>query len=265
MMGSLLTEGQHLYIDKKHSLWKQALVKLLDLAWEQQEQQEATALMLRDFREDDSEIREFFMDHGFIKIDIEENNIVNNSEKNNPIDFFSQKLDGKKKYYFRNEVLKDENLFTISIDTCKEEDIPIYYQLYKNVKSKKLSINTFDLPEKFFKSLCKADNWEVIKISLAENNKVLCVVFCEKNKTNYCPMIIGLDYSVDKSYNIYKKSLYQMIRRGLELQSDKICLGLSASEAKHKLGADTIKQVAYIQMKDNFSMVLIENIRMNVN
>ncbi len=165
MMGSSLTSGEHFYIDRQHKQWKQSLVKLLDILWEEQERQNANALLLRDFREDDDEIREFFMDQGFIKMDIDANNIVFNSEKLNSDDFFLNKLDGKKRYYFRNEVSKNHELFSVSISACIEEDVDMYYQLYKNVKSKKLSLNTFDLPIKVFEKMCNFPNWEVIKIT----------------------------------------------------------------------------------------------------
>jgi hypothetical protein len=73
-----------------------------------------------------------------------------------------------------------------------------------------------------------------------------------------------MDYSINESYNVYKKMLYHVICRGLELKVDKIYLGLSSSPAKHKLGADTIKQVAFIQMKDHYNMELIDSIKQNV-
>ena len=156
-------------------------------------------------------------------------------------------------------------MFKVNIDNCRKEDIPLYRELYKNVKSKKLGLNTFDLPLNFFEHLCESKNWEVISIESTEEKRTVCVVFCAKTENNYCPIVIGLDYSIDESFNVYKKSLYQIVKRGLELKADKICLGLSASDAKHKLGAETIKKVAYIQMKDNYNMTLIESIRLNVN
>ena len=265
MMGSLLTEGHHLYIDRSSEHWKQALVKVLDIVWKVQDKEGATVLLLRDFNESDIDIRDFFMDNGFIKIDVENTNIVYNEEKCNADTFFTKKLDKKKKYYLRNDVLKGEELFNFSVGKCVKEDIQGYYDLYKNVKSKKLSINTFDLPVKLFEKMCESENWEVAKLVSAEDGRVACVVFCEKNKNNYCPTIIGIDYTIDKDHNVYKKMVYRLINRGFELNADKIYLGLSASEAKHKLGADTIKQVAYIQMKDNYNANLIESMKLNVN
>jgi len=263
MMGSLLTEGKHLYIDKTQKLWKQALTILLDFVWEEQEKQEASILYIRDFREDDIEIRDFFMDHGFVKIETEENNVILNTEKWDSDHFFNEKLDGKKRYYFRNEVLKNNSLFQVKIEKVQKEKINIYYELYKNVKKRKLNINTFDLPIRFFENIGESDNWEVITLDLPEYKKTACVVFCVKTAYCYCPVVIGIDYSMDESLNVYKKALYYMIKRGLELKVDKICLGLSASEAKHKLGAAPIKQVAYVQMKDNFNMSLIESIKLS--
>ena len=88
---------------------------------------------------------------------------------------------------------------------------------------------------------------------------------CSKNgQHNYCPTIIGLDYTVPDELNLYKKMLYQAVCRGLELRVDQICLGLSSSPAKHKLGAKTIKQVAYIQVKDHYNMELIRSMEMNM-
>jgi len=263
MMGSSLTSGEHLFVDKENSLWKTAMVKLLDIIWEEHENQEASALLLRDFKAEDVEIREFLMDHGFIKMDIDENSIVDNSDKLVPDDFFTKKLDGKKRYYYRNEVVRDQELFLVTISPCKKEDVELYYQLYKNVKSKKLSLNTFNLPVKLFEKMCDSPNWEVIKIETKEDKKVVSVIFCEKNENNYCPVIIGLDYSVDESLNVYKKSLYFIIKRGLELKADKICLDLTASTAKYKLGAQQIKQVAFMQIKDHYNLDLIENMKSN--
>jgi len=264
-MGSMLTEGQHIYIDKQNEIWKQALVKLLDLVWAEQEKQEASVLFLRDFRDDDIEIRDFFMDQGFIKIETEESNIVNNVDKTDSNVFFEKKLDSKKRHYFRNDVLTNEALFTVSIENCNKEDVKSFYQLYENVKSRKLSINTFNLPFKYFEALCESKDCEIIKIKFIEDQRIVCVLICLKNEMIYNLSLIGLDYTLDDSLNVYKKALYHTIKRGLDIKAEKICLGLSASFAKHKLGAETIKQVAYIQMKDNYSMTLIESMKHNVS
>ncbi|MEI8203229.1 MAG: hypothetical protein WCH34_09475 [Bacteroidota bacterium] len=262
MMGSLLTEGQHLWIDKQNPSWKQALINLLDLVWDVQEKQEAAVLLLRDFREDDVEMREFFMDQGFIKIETEENNFIFNEQKNTPEVFFEQLLDSKKKkYVFKTEVQKDDDLVNVSVGPCLKEEVPVYFKLYSDVKSKKLNLNTFDLPYKLFEKMCESPNWEVIKIELTENKKTLCIGLCGKNAHNYCPTIIGMNYSDDISVNVYKKMLYQAICRGLDLKTEVIHLGLGSSPAKHKLGAETIKQVAFIQIKDHYNMELINSMK----
>ncbi|MEI6123374.1 MAG: aminotransferase class I/II-fold pyridoxal phosphate-dependent enzyme [Bacteroidota bacterium] len=263
MMGSSLSAGEHLYVDKQNVLWKLAMVVLLDSVWEEYERQEAVALLLRDFKAEDVEIREFFMDHGFIKIDIEGNNIVDNSDKLLSDNFFQLRLNSRKRRNFRNDIIKNHDLFSVSISHCKKEDVELYFQLYKNVKAKKLDLNTFDLPIKLFEKMCDSSNWEVIKIETIEDNKVVSVIFCEKNEYNYCPVIIGMDYTAADYLNVYKKSLYNVIKRGLELKKDKICLDLTASTAKYKLGADVIKQVAFIQMKDHYNQDFIDSMKLN--
>ncbi len=266
VMGSSLTEGQHLWLDKTHPHWQQILVSLLDEVWREQERLCASTLMLRDFHEDDAQLREFFMDHGFIKMDTDDNNIVPNETHQSRDDFYTQLLDSKKKrYVFRNDVLKDAELLDISVTRCDKDEVPMYYQLYKNVKTNKLSLNTFDLPIKLFYRMCESDHWEVIKIVRKETNTLVSVGLCGKNaQHNYCPTIIGMDYSVPDSLNVYKKMLHQAVCRGLDLQVDRICLGLSSSPAKHKLGAQTVKQVAYLQIKDHYNMELIRIMEKNI-
>ncbi len=164
MMGSSLTEGQHLWIDKHHNQWQEALIRLLDEVWREQETQGATTLMLRDFEEEDDRFREFFMDHGFIKVHTDDNNIVKNKHHQSHEEFYTHLLDHKKKrYVFRNDVLKDEEHFRVSVSRCVQEEVPMYYQLYKNVKNNNLNLNTFDLPIKLFYQMCDSEHWEVLK------------------------------------------------------------------------------------------------------
>jgi hypothetical protein len=67
IMGSLLTGGDYLYIDRSNLNWKDALLLLLNYVREEQEKQGANSLFLRDFDAADSLIKDFLTGQSFIK------------------------------------------------------------------------------------------------------------------------------------------------------------------------------------------------------
>lgn len=136
MMGSLLSEGDHLFIDRTESDWKSALMTLLDEVWQQQERSKAEFLYLRDFDLNDVELKSFFMDQGFIKMEIPPSHIFDDFSWSNRDEYLSQ-LPGKKRNRIKREVLKFENSFDIKfVEQASEAEIEHWYCLYKNIKSK---------------------------------------------------------------------------------------------------------------------------------
>lgn len=268
MMGSLLTEGQHLYVDRSNENWKDILMLLLDTVWAEQIKQNANSLCFRDFAEDDLDLQEFFMNQGFVKVSLPDNHIVDAVNWENKSDFLSP-LKSRDRWYLKDNVLKYESLFDIEIaDQFSEEDIDVWYELYKNVKGKSYELNTFDLPKKLFREMAKNPSVEIMQLRLKSdasvNNKVVGVTFnIVTAANNYCGIIIGLDYDYLKTHSVYKQTLFHSIIRGGQLKSDKIFLGFTASEVKRKFGANAIPQVAYFQTQDNYSLSVINSIASN--
>lgn len=259
MMGTLLTEGEHLFLETANENWKEALQLLLKDVWEEQDRNEAGTLLLRDFREINTDIRDFLMDQGFVKVAMEDSHQIDLSEVPGRQDFISS-LESKKRIHLNNDVLKYEHLFETKIATNPSDaDINAWYALYENVKQRNLSINDFQLPEKLFHKIKDSALWDVIEIKLKESGKTVAVGFAYKNR-NYSPVILGLDYEQPK---IYKQLLFQAIMRAIELKRQKIYLGLTASLEKRKVGAKAIKIVAYMQVKDNYNLSVIELLKSN--
>jgi 7-keto-8-aminopelargonate synthetase-like enzyme len=261
MMGSLLTNGEHLYIDRNNPKWKKALVKLIDEAISEQDRQKAAVLLLRDFRDPDDELRVFMMDHDFIKLENLDNNVVQNIGGLSVEEFVKEKLNKKKRYYLRNDILKVEDQFVVKIDDYDEKNLQHFYSLYKNVKEQSLSLNTFDLPFKLFEAYHNAANCEVVTLQTKDDMKPVSIIFCYKTANNYCPIIIGIDKTVDPALNIYKQTIYQLIKRAIQLNVQIIHLGLTAAESKYMLGADNIKQMGFVQMKDHFNQTYIQSLQ----
>lgn len=262
MMGSLLTEGRHLFLETANENWKEALNMLLKQVWQDQDRNEAGSLILRDFPETDAELKDFLMDQGFVKIPMEDSHVIDLSQTSSRQSFI-ESLESKKRIHLNNDVLKYEDLFSVSrITGATDADIDNWYELYSNVKQRNLTINDFKLPKKLFQKISSSELWDITEIKLKESNKAVAVGFAYKNR-NYSPVILGLDYDDLSRYKTYKQLLFQVVIRAIELKSGKIYLGLTASLEKRKLGAKASKNVAYIQVKDNYNLSVIELLKSN--
>jgi len=260
MMGSPLTEGKHLYIDRATADWKNALMFLIDEIWKDHETQGTDALYLRDFETSDLELRDYFIDRGFIKVDMPNTNVINSVNWYNPQEFLQQ-LPQKKRNRLKREVLRFQSCFqTQIISNPTNDEIEYWYTLYKNIQQKKRRINTFALPKTFFYQISKHPNIDIIQLKLIPELDTqqlpVAVGFVYKTKKNYCPWVLGLNYNF-KQYNVYRQLLFTAALRAGQLNKQKIYLGLTADEEKEKFGAKSIPTVAYIQVKDNYNLSII--------
>ena len=265
--GSLLTEGEHLYIDKTSHLWKDAIFLMFDKVYALQEMYKADKIVLRDFSETDKGLDSFLVDNGFFKFSMPNNHIVKNIIWNTSNEFY-QRLSKCSKDNFKRYVKKYEKDFIVStIANPSEDEINQFYNLYLNVKNHSFDLNTFTLPKKVFKELFISNNWELLTLKLNKsiklNEPVVCVVFCNKNGENYIPMIIGIDYDYNNSHKVYKQALYQVVQRGNALGKKNINLGFSATIEKKKVGAKVIPTHGYMQAKENYSFQLIDSLTKN--
>ena len=133
-------------------------------------------------------------------------------------------------------------------------------------KSKSYKLNTFTLPNKLFFNMFKTKNWEAIEINFnpvfATENKikdtVIAVVFCYRSaNSNYCPMIIGLNYNYNDKCFIYRQSLFQIIKRSNILGLNSIYLGMEASIEKQKFKAQPLSKSVYLQLDENYNQEII--------
>jgi hypothetical protein len=264
-----LTDGDHLYLDKKNPNWKEAVKKLLEFIANEQEKVNATTVILRDF-EEDPELQEFLIEQGFIKVDIPDTNVVESLNWETKEDYI-ESLTTRSRRHIRYDVLRYEHFFDVEVKkNPSKEELKHLYKLYHNVKSKNLDINIFDYPEKLFEVMGSHQNCEFLILKLKpeydkrEKNQPVAVAFNYLNcDNNYVFLLIGMDYNFIEEYNIYRQTIYRMIMRAKEVGANKIYLGFSASIEKKKFGANVIPKVAFVQYKDNFAIEFIESLSVN--
>ncbi len=266
MMGSLLSEGNHLYVDKNSPQWHQAMREMLNLMNEVKLSCGASAVQLRDLDSNDAEMSDFLIKEGFIKVKMPDTHVVENLEWNTQ-DEFLQTLSYKSRKHVKKHMINNEHIFDITINKANEaspKKIREWQGLYENVKRKSFEINTFDLPEKFFSNLAKDENWETMNIKAKGSDTPTCCVFSyTSSKNNYCPVVIGLNYEENEKYSGYRQALYQLTSKAAKGKYSKLILGMDASIEKRKIGAKVIEKSIYVQANDNFNMELMSTLSQN--
>ncbi len=262
IMGNLMSVGNHLFIDRKNPEWKKLLKELMNEVLAEKEKQQVTAVYLRDFDLADSELREFFMEHDFIKIELPDNHVLDHFEWNTPEEYLmTLKSDDRNK--IRKSVLKNTDCFEVEyVTNPSAERVKHYFELYKNIKNKNKEINIFGFPEKLFRTIAASYGWDIIELNLKpehtnNNEKVLVAVgFCYRSKYYYT-CILGMDYAY-MDYEIYRQMLYRVILRTKELGLNKVVLGMTASIEKQRFGAKPQPAVAYVLLDDTYNRKVIE-------
>ena len=140
-----------------------------------------------------------------------------------------------------------------------DEEATLYFDLFVNVKKSNFAFNFFQFPEKIAKVLSKYEEWEFIEISLKENNKVVAVVFGSLGENHYCPVVVGLDYNYIDTHHVYKQAMFQMVKRGNDLNKNVTYLGLTADFEKQKYLASTVPLWAYLKVDETYNLELIES------
>jgi len=257
MMGSLLTLGDHLYIDRSHRQWKNAMLEMVRIMNEVKQQSGASAIFLRDFDTRDTELRDVLVEEGFFRSDMFNDHVIENLNWNTNEEFL-QTLSSKSRVHMRKYILPNQPLFSVKINsqiapnTFKEK-----FNLYKQVKDHGFEMNTFYLPDKFFQNLNKYDSWEIIELTLNDSSSLETMGFgiCYKSPTgNYIPMILGLNYNANQMYGTYRQILFQAVKRAAALKCKKLYFGFGADIEKHKFGTRILEKSAYIQSDNNYNM-----------
>lgn len=263
-MGSLFTEGEHLYLDNNHPLWQNAMHRLFNELEKLDDTFNPSMIIFRDF--DTLEVlNEFFHNHGFFKVAMPEAGMIRNL-KWNGVDSYLRTLTSKSRRHFKKDIAPFESHFKVEIlSEILPNQIDTFYSLFENVRKNNLGLNTFGFPKDMLQYMSDTNAWEFIVLTLKptftdiKKEMPVGVMFCYKNNGNtYVPAFVGMDYKYAFKHQVYRQLLFQTVKRAGEIGSQAIDFGLTAGFEKRKIGADIIEKSAYIQAKDNFSMELME-------
>ncbi len=261
--GTMISKGNHLYIDYNNDQWKSALTIFINQLTKLMDSCQASKVLIRDFYNDQHlKLESEMLNHGYIKFKLLDNMVVKDLGWENT-DEYLQNLGQKYRYNVRKEILKFEsNFITSTIKPKSEDEIIAAYKLYENVYEKSYDLNVFKLPYTYFKSIFQSDEYDIIRLYLNEpdttENKLVGVMFSHINQDVYNALIVGLDYDYVYSHNTYKQILYQTVQRANKLRCSKIDLAFTAEMEKKKLGARPEKVHAFVQTSEHLKGSILE-------
>ena len=265
-MGSALTDGDHLYLNKNHPEYLEALKLLSTQVESLKEQYGCSMVILRDINAKDQELNSFFHSQGFFKVDLPESTLIEPLDWKNEEEYLEQ-LSAKSRAHIRKDVLKWKEFYTIeTTDQLSPAEIQRAYQLYLQVSNFNLALNNIEFPLHLFEKMNNHPQWEFITFRLDEqflqkgDDPLVGVAFTYKTRESYCGAFLGMDYQYSLTYKLYKQILYTAIMRAHTLGKKRIHLGLTSAQEKRKFGAGLIPRAGFVQTQDNFKLELLESI-----
>ncbi len=259
-MGSLFSEGNYLYIDEKDNRLSSVLDLLFDFVDRTKEKIQATAVIFRDFEEDHFLVSRL-MDEGYAKLRMPNTNIVCNPKWETTNDLLAMISSRKKRDNIKQYAIRHIDKFDITIkQTITDEEAEHYYKLFCNIKDANFSFTFFHFPAKIAKVVSKYPEWEFIDIKIKGMEKAVACVWSFVGPDHYAPLIAGLDYDYLDSHHIYKQSVFQMVKRGNDLNKKYTYLGLTADFEKQKYLAKTIPIYAFKKVDNTYNLEVIESL-----
>ncbi len=264
-MGSLITDGEHMFLDKTHSQYNEALKMMSATVELLKEKYQCNTVMLRDIAADDEELNHIFHTQGFLQITLPESATIHDLNWSSQDEYLS-KLSRKSRRHIKNDIFKYQEHFEIEAKgELSPSELLRSYHLYQNVSNHNYAFNNIEFPFRLFEEMNRNSNWEFILFRLKEDNveegddTLVGIVFTYKTKENYCAVLLGMDYNYSRKYKIYKQIIFHATMRARELEKQNIYLGLTAGQEKKKYGAKLTPRVGYLQTQDNYQLELVES------
>jgi hypothetical protein len=249
-MGSLLTEGDHLYLDGNAD-WKGALDLLLAQVSRDADEAGAGTIVLRDLHAADRSLAQALRERGYAKLSMPDSYVLEPVEADD--EAWLAGLSVKSRAHQRKDVLPYDDTFEVEVVSAPREDLDFdhLYSLYRAVAERSLDLNTFPLPRGIFRAMLDAPGWELMLLRL--EGAVVAFGAHFAGGRHYAPMVIGLDYAYVHSHHSYRQALRAAMLRARALGARRVLLGMGAGFEKRRFGAHAQERVAFAQASDHYS------------
>ncbi len=255
-MGSLLTEGDHLYLDRNAD-WKGALDLLMAQVSEDAQLAGAGTIVFRDLHAADLELAEAIRERGYVKTSLPASLVYE------PVDGgdeeWMSRLTSKQRTHQRRWVLPFDDAYEAKFvrggPDCAltDSELDHYYALYRAVHARGRDLNVFALPKSFLREMMRHSDWELMTLTLKETGEVVGFGVLFVGARHYAPMVIGLDYRYTSTHSLYRQMMRNALKQARVHGSKRVLLGMGATLEKRRFGAHVQERVAFAQTNDHFS------------
>ena len=254
-MGSLLTEGDHLYLDRNAD-WKGALDLLLRAVSEHALAAGAGTIVMRDLHSADLELAEAVRERGYVKTSLPDSHVYEPVAGGD--EEWLAMLSSKARVHQRKAVLPFDEAYAVEFlarggRAVTDDELDHLYGLYQAVQARGRDLNSFPLPKSFLREMLVHPSWELMTLTLRETGAVVAFGAHFIGARHYAPMIVGLDYDVVRSHGAYRQALRQAMLRARALGARRVLLGMGATFEKTRFGAHVQARVAFAQASDHYS------------
>jgi 7-keto-8-aminopelargonate synthetase-like enzyme len=258
-MGSLLTEGEHLYLDRSRD-WRTALRMILQAARAEEDAVGAAAVVLRDLPDGDEELHAFLLGEGLIRIPVWDTWVREMDFADD--DEFLAGLTSRHRAHQRRNVLPWEDAYRVNLlpggspeaRALPAETRAALYGMYRAVHARAFDLNVFPLPLRVIDEVLDRPGWEVLLLSLADRPDVPVAFIVQHVGTDVLtPVFCGLDYAYVATHHSYQQLLFQVLRSAQRHGSRRVHLGMSADLQKARFGARRGRHWAYVQATETYN------------
>lgn len=265
-MGSLLTEGDHLYVDRAGD-WRGALALLTEAIAEDAAAAEAGTLVIRDLDPGDRELGEALHGRGFVRIPMPDSHVIEPVAATD-VEWLAG-LSQRARIHQRREVLPRDGTFEVEIlgpgsRVPGDDELAHLHELYRNVRRQSLELNVFELPPTLLRDMLEHHCWELVVLSLPAiaggPNRPVAFGAHYIGERHYAPVLVGLDYGYVRSRGSYRQALRQALLRGRAHRARSVMLGMGAPLEKHRFGAVAHARCAYVQASDHYGIEVLADL-----
>jgi 7-keto-8-aminopelargonate synthetase-like enzyme len=265
-MGSLLTEGNHLYLDRDAD-WKAALHLMLIAVNAQRDECRAPTIAVRDLPSEDEELTATLEEAGFLRVALPDSMVID-IDWSSASEFLAAR--SKRERRFHREKVKpwweayDVEVLQPGGRRPSAEEWTHLYELYRAVHGRQLVLNTFPLPDDLLPRLLECPDWEIILLRLRPEfggePGALPQGFmaCHVGPEVYSPLFVGMDYRLVETQGLYRQLLARSVWRAGMLGARQVAFGMGSELEKTRFGARAAKRVMYVQSHDRYQHDVLE-------
>jgi hypothetical protein len=256
MMGSHLSEGEHLFLVRRPG-WEQVLDCILEEALRWARQTDASAVVLREFGSGDPEMEAFMARRDFL---VAEGRDTFRLTMKGTSEASMIEGAGRRTRRFLKALSDASSSYQVQLLDPARAPVPEplrdhLHALYRDLAATHFEINIFAFPRELIDALLDSPAWEVVALTLPdqaggpEHGMPVAWFAAHRSPRAYSAFLCGVDraFVQGTQFGAYRQMLLAITRRARAVGAARVDLGMGAGVEKSRLGALPHPTRAYVR------------------